>query len=226
MQEISRHTERRTATDLVFEQLHEQIVSLQLLPGSKLSEAEVARKFGVSRQPVRDAFNRLDNIGLVLIRPQKATQVRGFSMDRVEHARFVRLSVELEVIARACKVARNEDYRELQDNLDQQTQALDAGNTDEFHSLDLLFHSLICELADCPMAVDTIKECKMEVDRLCVLSLKNKSEAPQIFQDHIELFDAVKQRNTEEAVAVARRHFSRIDETIADIHNKHSDYFE
>ena len=96
--------ERHTTTDMVFDRLHEEIVTLELLPGTKLSEVEVARRFGVSRQPVRDAFNRLSNQDLLLIRPQKATKVRGFSIERIAHARFVRLAVELEVIRRACAV--------------------------------------------------------------------------------------------------------------------------
>ncbi|NNE48440.1 MAG: GntR family transcriptional regulator, partial [Rhodothermales bacterium] len=42
---------------------------------------EVARCFGVSRQPVRNAFTKLGSEDLLLIRPQKATEVRGFSME-------------------------------------------------------------------------------------------------------------------------------------------------
>ena len=80
--------ERRTTTDEVFDRLHEEIVTLELLPGTKLSEVEVARRFGVSRQPVRDAFNRLSNLDLLLIRPQKATEVRGFSIERIARARL------------------------------------------------------------------------------------------------------------------------------------------
>ena len=49
------------AADQVFEALYRQVVTLALPPGSRLSEAEVARAAGVSRQPVRDAFFRLSS---------------------------------------------------------------------------------------------------------------------------------------------------------------------
>ena len=94
----------RTSTDMVFNALYEEISTLKLLPGTKMSEAEVANRMGVSRQPVRDAFNRLGNMGLLLIRPQRATVVRGFSMDEIQNSRFIRLAVELEVIREACAV--------------------------------------------------------------------------------------------------------------------------
>jgi DNA-binding GntR family transcriptional regulator len=53
-----------------------------VLPGTKLSETEVARRFGVSRQPLRSAFRKLANEELLFFRPQKAAVVRGFSMER------------------------------------------------------------------------------------------------------------------------------------------------
>ncbi len=50
-------------TDQVFEEMYRQVVELSLPPGTKISEADVARQLGVSRQPVRDAFYRLSQLG-------------------------------------------------------------------------------------------------------------------------------------------------------------------
>jgi len=99
-------------------------------------EAEIARNFGVSRQPVRDAFNRLAHLELLLIRPQKATKVRGFSKDRIAHARFVRLAIELEVIWHACAVWTDREADILERNMEQQQQAIETDQLDTFHSLD------------------------------------------------------------------------------------------
>jgi len=226
MQEAADRFERRTTTDVVFDQLHEDIVSLKLLPGTKLSEVEVARRFGVSRQPVRDAFNRLDNLDLLLIRPQKATEVRGFSMSRIRHARFVRLAVELEVIRHACSVW-DESYAEiLEGNLDQQKQSIDSGQPETFHALDYQFHKLICELGGCPLAFETIEECKKKVDRLCMLSLGRENESITLLDDHRQLARSLRHGSVELATAIARKHLNRLDDTIADIHQMHAEYFE
>jgi len=93
--------ERRTTVDDVFDYLHEQIATLQLKPGDRISEADIAAQFGVSRQPVRDAFSRLANSDLLLIRPQRATEVRRFSKRAIEKARFVRAAIDKEVLRRA-----------------------------------------------------------------------------------------------------------------------------
>jgi len=218
--------ERRTTTDVVFDALYEDIASLKLLPGTKLSEAEIARNFGVSRQPIRDAFNRLAHLELLLIRPQKATKVRGFSMDRISHARFVRLAIELEVVWRACAVWDDQRAQELERALKQQEQAVETGQHDSFHILDQKFHKLICELGGCPLAVVTIEECKQKVDRLCLLGLGREQEAATLFQDHRKLADALKAGSVEEATTIARHHLGRLDETIAQIQETHSEYFE
>lgn len=226
MLERAETLQRRTTTDVVFDQLHEEIASLAILPGSKLSESDIAQRFGVSRQPVRDAFNRLENLDLLLIRPQRATEVRGFSMERIAHARFVRLAIELEVIQRACSIWDSTRAVALEQNLKQQQQALDSMQPDQFHALDYHFHKLICELGGYPMAFDTIEECKKKMDRLCVLSLDRKDESATLFDDHQRLAKALKDRSAADAIAVARQHFSRLDDIIADVHNKHSEYFE
>jgi DNA-binding GntR family transcriptional regulator len=218
--------ERRTTTDVVFDTLHEEIASLKLLPGSKLSEAEVSRRFGVSRQPVRDAFNRLANLDLMLIRPQKASEVRGFSMNRIAHARFVRLAVELEVAWRACAVWDDRRAGIIERNLERQQQAIDADQLEAFHAHDQEFHKLICELGGCPTAVKTIEECKQKVDRLCMLSLGRGSEATTLLKDHQKLARALEEGSIAKSTSVIRQHMGRLDDTITEIQREHSEYFE
>jgi len=226
MRQLADEIERRTTTDVVFEQLHKEIVSLELLPRTKLSEAEVARRFGVSRQPVRDAFSRLDNLDLLLIRPQRATEVRGFSIEQIHHARFVRLSVELEVIRCACLIWDESRTAILSENLEQQRQAVESSDSETFHQLDAAFHQHIFDLAGCAHAIGTIKTCRQKIDRLCVLSLGRRSEAAMLIEDHQNVADALRTRSVEKARIATRRHLSRLDTTIADIHRMHAEYFD
>lgn len=218
--------QRRTTSDVVFEQLFEEIASLKLLPGAKLSETEIAQRFGVSRQPVRDAFNRLENLDMLLIRPQKATEVRGFSMQRIAHARFVRLAVELEVLRHASSIWDKTRAETLNENLQLQIRSLEQGQPDQFHQLDYDFHKLICELSGCHMAFKTIEDCKNKVDRLCVLSLDRKDEFSVLLDDHQRIARALIAGSADEACSVARKHFSRLDDTVTYIHENHAEYFE
>ena len=93
---------RPLVADAVFEQLHRQILSLELPPGAKISEIDVARAMGVSRQPVRDAFYRLSKLGFLHIRPQRATSVSVISERAVFQAQFIRTAIEAETVRVAC----------------------------------------------------------------------------------------------------------------------------
>lgn len=226
MLETAELYERRTATDVVFDRLFEEIASLKLLPGTKLSEVDVAKRFGVSRQPIRDAFNRLGNLDLIVVRPQKATKVRGFSMQHIGHARFIRLAVELEVVRRACPVWDESSAEALDRNLEEQRQSIETDDSEKFHELDYRFHQLICDRGGSPLAFETIQECKQKVDRLCTLSLDRKDEQSGLFEDHQELANALKNGLPDEAIAIARRHLNRLDDTITEIHQSHPEFFE
>lgn len=217
---------RRTTTDAVYEELHDDIVSLKVLPGTKLSETEVARRFGVSRQPVRNAFTKLGNQDLLLVRPQKATVVRGFSMDRIALARLVRLAVELEVTRAAVEVWTPEKQTQLEENLQRQEDAITSNNMPDFHALDYEFHRLICDLSGNPLAFDVVRDSKKKVDRLCVLSLTHDREAPLVLADHRAIAAGLEAENLDATLKVVRKHLRRLDATIMSIHDAHPDYFE
>ncbi|MEW2919593.1 FCD domain-containing protein [Ruegeria sp. ANG10] len=147
-------------------------------------------------------------------------------MERIGHARFVRLSVELEVVRAACRNWTPEYSKQLEGNLMQQKDVVSGNEAEKFHQLDYDFHRLICELSGNPLAFNTIQECKRKIDRLCVLSLGRESEADILVRDHVELAKALADRDEATATETIRRHLGRIDNTIEEVHSKHAEYFE
>lgn len=217
---------RRSTADVIFEQLRDEIMALDILPGAKLSEAEVAEKFGVSRQPVREALNLLSSEDLVEIRPQKATRVSRFSLQRIEAERFARRAMEIEVIREAC-ANWSDVYRPgFERSLRAQTRAVKDHDTAAFHGLDEEFHQLLTDAAGTPFAFEKIRGHKAHVDRICVLSLKNTSEMAILVDDHQAIFEAVAARDIDKAEAATRLHLSRIEKTIEAVRQSNASYFE
>jgi DNA-binding GntR family transcriptional regulator len=85
--------------------LRQAIVTMRLRPGEMLSEQEIATTLGVSRQPVREAFIKLGEAGLLRVLPQRGTLVVKISRAAVEDARFIRDAVECAVAREAAKRA-------------------------------------------------------------------------------------------------------------------------
>ena len=226
MPNTARLTERRTSVDEVFDYLHEQIVSLGLRPGDKISEADMAARFGISRQPVRDAFSRLANLDLLLIRPQRATEVKRFSMREIEKSRFVRASIEKEVLRRAAALCDADGAAQLNAVVNDQAKAVKALDVDGFGALDYKFHKKICEIAQVDFAFDVIMTEKSKVDRLCLLGLSKEQRLPDLMTDHKRIADAIKAHDADLAVEIGMFHLSRLDETIERITETNANYFE
>jgi DNA-binding GntR family transcriptional regulator len=226
MTEATQIWDRRTGVDIVANYLYEEITSLRLLPGTKISEAEIAAHFGVSRQPVRDAFSRLANIDLLLIRPQKATEVRRFSVRAIEKSRFVRAAVESEVLRRAAANCDAEGARQLDGCMQCQHKALAEADSNIFGKLDYEFHQTLCQIAKADYAFDVISDEKAKVDRLCVLGLSKEDRMPLLIADHDAIAEMVKAGKAEEAVEFGRIHLGRLDSTIEAIRQRNAAYFE
>jgi len=217
---------RRTNVESVFDYLYEEIVSMRLLPGAKISEAEIAGQFDVSRQPVRDAFSRLENLGLLLIRPQKATEVKRFSSAAITTARFVRASVESEVLRRAARECGNESTELLHSCLKKQEIAVKDNTYDQFRSLDYEFHKTLCVVGNVEFAFDVIEQEKAKVDRLCVLGLTRDEPLDRLLNDHTKIVQMVTSNDENGAVDAGMLHLSRLDATINAIRKEHADYFD
>jgi DNA-binding GntR family transcriptional regulator len=226
MSNLSQTRDRRTSVDMVFDHLREDIATLRLLPGDKISEAEIAAKFGVSRQPVRDAFSRLENLDLLLIRPQRATEVKRFSAREITKSRFVRASVEAEVLRRAAVECDAIGASQLDASLILQAAVVEVGDYEKFGVLDYEFHKTLCEIAKVDFAFEVIKQEKANVDRLCMLSLSKEDRMTQLVEDHQTITDCVKAHDASGAVAAGVRHLSRLDDTIAAVLTAHADYFD
>ncbi len=226
MTAVIEQLQRKTSSDIVFDELYSQITQLKMLPGTKISEADVAKSFGLSRQPVREAFTRLANLNLLLIRPQRATIVRPFSRSVIDEARFARAAIELEVV-RCAALSRDKSFdADIRANLKAQAKAVARSDAPKLHELDYQFHRLLCFSARKGFAFEMIAANKAQVDRICMLSLTEKAAMIVLQSDHEQLVDALFEGDAETCREVLRLHLERLAPTIEEIQQKHSEYFE
>lgn len=226
MPTLGQSKDRKTSVDVVFDHLQKAIATLELRPGDKISEADIAAQFGVSRQPVRDAFSRLQNLDLLVIRPQKATEVKRFSLREITKSRFVRASVEAEVLRRAARSVTPDGGKALDALLAKQAVVVESGDYEEFGRLDYAFHQELCKIAGVDFAFEVIAFEKASVDRLCMLSLAKEDRMPQLLEDHHAIANSIKAGDEAGAVEAGMLHLSRLDATIEAIFERNPDYFD
>ncbi|MBB4006841.1 GntR family transcriptional regulator [Allorhizobium taibaishanense] len=212
-----------SVTEQVFELLYRQVVELELPPGAKLSEVDVAKQMGVSRQPVRDAFYRLSQQGFLMIRPQRATVVTHISERGVLQARFIRTALEMETVRAATERLSDDQIGTLDALVARQVKAMEAGDKMLFHELDDEFHLQICRMSGHEFAWALIRESKAHMDRVRYLSLSFGAQSA--VNDHLDIMAAIKARDGDRAAAGMRVHLSRILQIISRIRETHGQHF-
>ena len=220
--------------DLVFDQatavgpqlyrmLRTRIIRGHLSAGARLSESAIASDFEVSRQPVREAFIKLAEEGLLEVRPQRGTFVPKISISAVQDARFVREAIEADVVK---LLASKPDLRlaaELEKQLHAQKEAVD--DAAKFIELDELFHQTLAEAAGKANAWRLIEGLKAQMDRVRYLAL-NAFPKARLLAQHSAVTHEIGTGDVAGAEAAMRLHLNEITNDLPAITKDNPDFFE
>ncbi|RPE00312.1 GntR family transcriptional regulator [Candidatus Pantoea deserta] len=210
----------------IYRYLRRDIVTCAIRPGSLLSEKEVSARFNVSRQPVREAFIKLAEAGLVQVLPQRGTFVRKISARRVADGRFIREAVEVSVVRRAAQEIEPAALMALDHNIQLQKLAAERHDSQAFLSLDDEFHRLIAESINCALAWETVENIKAAMDRVRFLTLSEVSPPESLIEQHEEILAALKAHDADAAEAAMRRHLQEMIFSITPVAERNSEWFE
>lgn len=189
--------------------LRDAIVQLAFEPGHLLSEAEIARELGVSRQPVREAFIKLGEAGLLEIRPQRGSFVKLISVRDVENARFVREAIETAVVRRAAASSDAAAIARLRANLAAQA-AENAATPARFLALDEAFHQLIADMAGAAYAWHVVESLKAQMDRVRYLAMPGETPTAVLVAQHTAIVDALERGDADAAADAMQAHLGEI----------------
>lgn len=209
----------------IYRILRRDIVHCLIAPGTPLSEKEVSMRFDVSRQPVREAFIKLAENGLIQIRPQRGSYVNKISLSQVRNGCFVRQAIECAVARRAATMITDNQLYQLEQNLHQQRIAIDRQQHNDFFQLDDEFHQLLSQIADCQLAWDTIENIKAAIDRVRYMSLDHISSPEMLLSQHHEIFSALEKRDADLVQHAMTVHLQEISESVQLIQQEKTDWF-
>jgi DNA-binding GntR family transcriptional regulator len=206
--------------------LREAIIRLELRPGVRLSEQEIANRLGVSRQPVREALIALGKSQLVEIRPNRGTVVVRISARQMMEARFVREAIETAVARRACDGFDSWTRRKLDGIMQKQADAMAASDHTAFRKEDEQFHIAIATGAGCALAWTAIADIKAHMDRVCNLQLRNPTSMKRLINEHESIITAIDARDSHRAASAMRSHLNGILTDLPQIESDNPDLFE
>lgn len=215
---------RENGRDYALRVIKDNIIHLNLEPGSQISENELSTELGLSRTPVREALIELSKVKIIDIQPQKRSVVRLIDYDMVEESRFMRNVLECAVVELVCGMIQPEDVERLRENVRLQNFYLDNFNPDKLWSLDDDFHQILFEVARKPQVFSLMQNISIHFDRVRNMSLFSVKDL-KIVQDHEDICEAVTQGDVPKARALMEVHLSRYKIDAKAIRETYPQYF-
>jgi DNA-binding GntR family transcriptional regulator len=209
----------------VFRMVRRAIVRGDLIPGTRVSETEIAKTYDVSRQPVREAFIRLADEGLVEVRPQRGTFVSLISVPLVLKARFIREAVEADIVRHVAKTADAKALALLDSHMDEQRAMPADAPADDFLRADEAFHRTLAELASQAAVADHLEGLKTQMNRVRHITARKVSRDRLIAQ-HLEVVEAIRAHDSDRASDAMRAHLREILLDLPGIVGTSPEYFE
>jgi DNA-binding GntR family transcriptional regulator len=208
----------------VYRILREQIIQAELMPGERVSEAEIAKGLSVSRQPVREAFIKLSEEGLVQVLPQRGTYVTRISAASVRDVRFVREAIEADIVRQVASERVAGTIEELRDQIARQKQVPQDDRT-AFLRLDELFHHTLAAAAGRAYAWSVIESVKAQMDRVRFLSVDDM-QVGRLIEQHERIVDAIAAGDVGGAEQALRTHLREILKSLPEIARSQAGFFD
>lgn len=202
-------TKAKDNASLVFETLKSDILQLCIKPGALISEQEVCKKFGVSRTPVRTAFQRLSDCGLLEIVPYKGARAALIDLSIVQQSIFMRSAIEEKVLK--CYIDLYDEFSlcDVNSNLSKQKILLERNDftSAQFYEIDGELHKIWFDRLGYTYLWNLIQNLDVHYTRFKILDLvDDASHFTEIVEEHKALVEAIENHNKEGAAAVIQKH--------------------
>ncbi|GAB3450057.1 GntR family transcriptional regulator [Streptomonospora sediminis] len=190
--------------DSVYDALLELITRRRLPPGRHLVESDLAEQLGVSRQPVREALQRLSNEGWVDLRPGYGAFVHQPSESEADQLLAVRALLETESARLAAGAATAEGVGRLRELWRSGMEGLERGDTDAVVDRNAELHRCIVELAGNQVLAGLAGQVARRVRWYHGLVVQRRGR--ESWEEHAAIIDAIEAGDTERAAALMREH--------------------
>ena len=205
--------------------LKENIINLELKPGSMISEQDIANELNLSRTPVHEALQELATTKIIQILPQRGSYVSLIDLSLVDEAIFMRSTIEIAVAELACEKASDQDLLSMEENLNLQKFFLEKQNIEKLFDLDDSFHKNLYKITNKLQCYQMIKPMNIHLDRIRELHLQSTNPS-SVVEEHKHIFSALKNKDKGGVKSLLYNHLTKLYSQENEIKKKFSNYFE
>jgi DNA-binding GntR family transcriptional regulator len=204
----------RSLADQAYYRIRELIVSLELPPGSPISERALMEQLGLGRTPVREALRALARERLVEVYPRRGMFVSGVDVGDLAGLSEVRAALESDAARLAAERATDADRAVIAALLDELNGAGGELGERTLIDLDQRIHRHIYHCAHNAFLEETLDEYYVLTLRIWFLALDRVARLEDAVGEHRELLEAVRDGDPDRAAEAMRRHVTGFEQAI------------
>jgi DNA-binding GntR family transcriptional regulator len=196
--------------DNVYESLRSDILSCRLAPGDDMREQELAERYSVSRQPVREALLRLEREHLVTVQPRQGYRVNPISLEDARDLLRFRLALEPACVAEAIDNAGDAGLK----TLDQFRRF--EGDHEDFIAYNCDFHCALAHASGNRRMAQALCDLIGQADRLVRVSVTSVGDhnPAELVAEHVALIEAMQWRDRRSAARIIKAHITQTERRV------------
>lgn len=210
----------KALSDWTYQIIRNRIINLELLPGEQLNLDPFIDELQVSRTPIREAFLKLANEGLVDIRPRVGYFVSEVTEEDIRDLFEIREIVENRAAHRSASTLTDGELEELQHMLEEEKKAVEDGDLALFLKFDTRFHNqLLKHITNRRLLalIDSVYDLTYRERNISIRSLDN---VRLTLVEHQRILDALMERDGDKAAWFMGEHLKNVSDRIINILNK------
>jgi DNA-binding GntR family transcriptional regulator len=196
----------KSKADLVHESLRAAIADGDLPPGARVNMDELARNYGVSKIPVREAVKRLESEGLLTSRVHAGVTVAEVDLTEMRGVFLAREAIEVLTARLAAEKADEALITELEKVQDAMREALDRGALDRLPALNTSFHRTLASATGYRVLVELTEQLLMTVRRYRLVAPVDTMNWRSVVEEHDAIVAALREGDAAAASEAARAH--------------------
>lgn len=202
-----------TDAEKAYNAIKDQIIQLQLAPGSVITETQLMEQLGIGRTPIREALKRLQAENLVVLSPRRGMFVSDIAI--TDLAQLYELRVELEPLCArlAAQRSKPEQLNQLRALAEEFKQHTPSDNLNLI-ALDCRFHRLLAEASQNKYLRNELELLHNLSVRIWNLALDQAASEDVDVKAHLEILAAIEAGDPPRAEETMRNHIQRFHRTI------------
>ncbi|QGA55498.1 FCD domain-containing protein [Sulfolobus sp. E5-1-F] len=203
----------REKSELIYNMIKDGILKGKYLPGERLSEENLAKEYGVSRNTIRIVLARLEKDGLVM-KTSSGKIVAFVDYDEAIQILEVREVLDGYLARLAAKRITDKQLEELERILNEMKRIIEAKEYHKYSQLNEVFHNIIYEASGNMVAVKLIKSLRLRMVRVQYLTSLLPGRSNKSIEEHERILNALRLHDEDEAERMARLHVASVREAI------------